>query len=336
MQLERESDRHSSPLPHSPSALRAVTTLDLHSSDQPADHHVAAASLAGAGLRATVFVPSAMLGMPKYHSGLRAFANHGHEPQSHSHHHDWTEIEALRSGGRQRLGFLAESRSRHEDFFGESPTAFRSPCWSPIGAGARSELARLGYRVDSSATPQRVPLFTSAPFRGSWMRSPRAPYLLSAGLLEIPTSTLIFPLGTPTVLTFRGLTSLMLAALMFEAWAFPDRLLVLQSHAEDWNPATTRSAFRGRLTVSDFWPNPRGGFRFKEFIRTQDPRRTTELYWGLMRQLSRVQHLTLLEARAAWDARREERTPAARPAPRRTVTANAAPVSYERTQESQA
>ena len=171
---------HAAPLA-SDFRVRAVVTMDLHVPDRSEDIVFAGEWLAAAGVRITAFVPTVMLEDARHRASLRALAALGHEMASHSHHHDWAEMEALGWGRGRALGFLGESRERHRQFFGSNPTAFRSPCWCRIGPAALDELARLGYEVDSSATPQRVPGLTSMPFRPAWLGSPRAPHLLRDG-----------------------------------------------------------------------------------------------------------------------------------------------------------
>lgn len=283
--------------------VRAVVTMDLHHSDSPWDIAYAGEWLAAAGVRVTAFIPTAMLEEPRYRPPIRALATLGHEVASHTHHHDWAEMEALRSGRGRALAFLSESRERHGEFFGHRPTAFRSPAWCRIGRGALDELARLDYQVDASATPQRLPGLNAEPFQVGWLTSPRAPYFVSAGLLEIPTSTLLFPLGASTILTFRAGVKLMLAVLALEARLSADRVLVIQTHAEDWNPDAARAVPHGRLTWRDFLPKARGGLGFRRFLHARDSRAMASLHRDLLAGLARFGLGTLADVRADWSAR---------------------------------
>lgn len=135
---------------------RVAVTVDLHEGDTPGDITHAARWLAGAGVPATFFVPSALFAVPKYAERLRELPAHGHEVGSHTHKHDGPETDALMDGPRERLGFLGDSKRRFEDFYGSSPRSFRSPGWCVLGEAALDSLEELGYRVDSSATPQRL------------------------------------------------------------------------------------------------------------------------------------------------------------------------------------
>lgn len=263
--------------------LRIAFTFDLHDVDLPDDIACASQWLRDSGFAATFFVPSSLLLMPRYADVLRALPRLGHEVGSHGHLHDWNEIEALMSGGDRALGFLERSRDLHADFFGVVPASFRSPRWCRLGRAAIDTLARLGYRADSSATPQRFPLFSSTPFEPGWWSSPRRMYPLAPGLVEVPTSTLLLPGGAPTFLTLRQAGSAVLLALLeFEARLDRNHPIVLQFHVEDFTPGSRRDRSWGRPTWRDFALRGRGGFRIKLFLRETNPDRIVDLHRGLV------------------------------------------------------
>lgn len=292
-------------------SLRVAFTFDLHDVDHPEDIDFAAEWFRETGRVATFFVPSAMLAEPRYGAALRRLRTLGHEVGSHGHRHDWDEIEALMSGAPGRLGFLAESRDRHAQFFGEPPTSFRSPRWCTLGAGSIEALRRLGYVADSSATPQRFPLFSSKPFHPGWWASARRVHELAPGLAEVPTSTLLVPAGAPAFLTFRTAGShALLTLLEQEALSPGGGPLVLQFHVEDFTPGTCRRRSWGRLSWRDFLLRRSGGFRFKLFLRDTDAasivrthRAIVERYRGLTTStvtgLARAALAPLVSERAA-------------------------------------
>lgn len=276
-------------------------TFDLHDVDLPEDIAFAAEWFHETAGVVTFFVPSALLAEPRYREALRRLPRLGHEVASHGHLHDWSEIEALTSGTPSRLGFLAESRDRHADFFGAAPTAFRSPRWCALGAGTVEELRRLGYVADSSATPQRLPLLSARPFHAGWWSCPRAIHEIAPGLAEVPTSTLLVPAGAPTFLTLRSAGSyLFLSLLEAESRLAHHAPLVLQFHVEDFTPGSRRDRSRGRLSWRDFLPRRRGGFGLKVFLRDTAPAGIVRTHRGIVARFSGRVPATITElARAA-------------------------------------
>ena len=257
-------------------------TFDLHDVDHPSDVRHAAEWFAERGLPATFFVPSALFAIAPLADELRRLPGLGHEVASHGHEHDWTEIDALMCGGPERLAFLRESHARHADFFGEAPVSFRSPRWCTLGPHAVRALASLGYAADSSATPQRFPLFSSTPLNPGWWASPRTVHELAPGLLEIPTSTLLVPAGAPAFLTFRAAGSRALVSALARECRWSGAPLVLQFHVEDFTPATSRDRGWGRPSWRDLLPRARGGFRIKLFLRERDPDRIVATHHGIV------------------------------------------------------
>ena len=288
------------------SAPWSCVTVDLHSVDLPEDIAFASEWLAAAGVAATFFIPSTLLLEPRYAGALRALPGLGHEVASHSHQHDWQEADALVSG--QGLGFLSVSRATHENFFQRAPVSFRSPHWSTLAPATVAELMRLGYRADSSATPQRVPLFSSRPFSPGWLFSPRRPYALGPGLLEVPTSTLLVPAGGSTFLILREAAHGYLRLLETEARLLRDRVLLVQLHVEDLNPDSRRVRGFGRPGWDDLLLRRHGGFGIKWSFQEREPRRIAALHHAMVRRLASLRCHSLAEVTRAWAER--ERTAA--------------------------
>jgi hypothetical protein len=274
-------------------ATLSCVTVDVHDVDMPEDVAVTAQWLASESVRATFFVPTALLLERRYHASLASLVDLGHEVASHGHLHDWDEVERLRRG--ERLGFLADSRARLEEFFRRAPVSFRSPHWCTLAPATIAELARLGYAVDSSATPQRLPFLSSRPFEPGWFFSPRRPHALAAGLLEVPTSTLLIPASAATFLTLRGATSVLMGALETEARLAHDRVLLVQLHVEDLSPDSLRVRGFGPLTWHDFLPRRRGGFGLKWALQERDQPRIVARQRQLVRRLAAMRCQTLEE-----------------------------------------
>lgn len=286
----------------------SVLTFDLHTVDVPEDIRHAARRLTEGGLRATFFVPTEMLASAAHVEAIRELQASGHELGSHGHLHDWREIEALMFGSSAELAFLRESHELHTRCFASPPRAFRSPRWCRLGRAAIDELQRLGYVVDSSATPQRLPWLSSTPFHAGWVLTPRVPHLLADGLLELPTSCLLVPLSAPAFATLRHRLSLaMLAVLAREAQLGRDRALVAMMHVEDLNPSTSRSASPGALSWRDFQLRPQGGFRAKLFLRERDPRRLAAIHDALLERITRFPQRTASEFASDWFVRHGSR-----------------------------
>ena len=269
-------------------------TFDLHDVDRAEDITRTAEWFRESCGIATFFVPSAMLAKARYAEALRCIQRLGHEVASHTHAHDWREVNALMNGSTADLAFLSESFDRHGQFFGAAPTSFRSPRWCMLGPAAIEELARLGYAADSSATPQRFPLFSSTPWHPGWWSSPRRAHYLAPGLVEIPTSTLLVPAAAPTFLTLRAAGSRALLALLeLEARLDRDRPIVLQFHVEDFLLDGRRESNPGRLTWAHLLPRERGGFALKLFVRDRDPGRIVRNHLAILERFAGFQSSTI-------------------------------------------
>jgi len=248
-------------------------TVDVHADDRPEDITAAAEWLAHRGLPGTFFVPSTLLVAGRYRSRLIEVPKLGHEVGSHTHTHGWEEMAALRDGDGSALRFLEHSKYIYEETYGCSPCSFRSPCWSALGSSALDELQRLGYAVDSSATPQRLPLLGSNPYKMAWAGSPRGTYLLRPGLVEVPTSTFIVPASSNTFRLLRRLSPAFLALLLAEARLLPDRVIVLQFHPADFCASRGNPAMGRPLRLGDFALRGEGGFAFRDRLLQTDPAR---------------------------------------------------------------
>jgi len=269
-------------------------TFDLHEFDRAEDIARTAEWFRESCGIATFFVPSAMFAEARYGEPLRRVQRLGHEVASHTHAHDWREVDALMEGSREDVAFLSESFDRHGQFFGAAPTSFRSPRWCVLGPAAIEELARLGYAADSSATPQRLPLFSSKPWHPGWWSSPRRPHYLAPGLVEIPTSTLLVPAAAPTFLTLRAAGSRALLALLeLEARLDRDHPIVLQFHVEDFLLDGRRERDPGRLSWAHLLPRARGGFALKHFLRDREPARIVRSHLAILERFAGFQCSTI-------------------------------------------
>lgn len=278
----------------------ACVTVDLHDDDRPLDVEMAANVLAERGVRATFFIPGALLSNANPLTPvLRALPRLGHEVGSHSLRHDHAEIEALRHATtRAGVAFLADAHACFKDFYGAPTTLFRSPVWCQLGEPALDELLRLGYEIDSSATPQRLQILTSRPFARGWHWSPRSPHFIRGGLLEIPTTSALVPAGSTTFRVFRRrLSRWFVRMLIAEAALFPSRILVLQFDSKDFNPEAVRYVPRP-LRFDDFVLRSKEGLKFYRWLLNRnapDIAGTTSMLLDLLPRT-----ITLTDARAAW------------------------------------
>lgn len=249
-------------------------TVDIHEEDRPADVSRAAGWLHEQGISATFFVPSALFTHPDFQPHVTRLPALGFEIGSHGHRHDYVEIRALLRGHGAELDFLRRSHALYQDTFGCAPVSFRSPAWCPLGRTAIQTLVNLGYRVDSSATPQRLPIFSSTPYANTWLFARRGLHELAPGLLEVPTSCLLLPAASPTFLTLRRrAAAVLLRLLLWEAQRWPDRVPCVQLHVSDFVPDSAPPPPEEALGLGSFLPRRDGGLRFKVFLRERDPDR---------------------------------------------------------------
>lgn len=258
--------------------MRIALTVDIHAEDRPADVGRAAGWLHEQGIPATFFIPSALLEHPDFRPHIIALPALGFEVASHGHQHDYTEIRALMRGRGADLDFLRRSHNLYRDTFGCAPVSFRSPAWCPLGQAAIDTLVALSYRVDSSATPQRLPIFSSTPYANTWLCAQRSLHELAPGLLEAPTSCLLLPAASPTFLTLRRrAASAFLRLLLWEAQRWPDRVPCVQLHVSDFVPDAPPPPPEEKFGLGSFLPRRDGGLRFKVFLRERDPARVSRI-----------------------------------------------------------
>ena len=266
--------------------MKVALTVDVHKEDRPADVGRAAGWLHERGIPATFFVPSALLEHPDFRPHILALPALGHEVGSHGHQHDYVEIRALMRGAANDLGFLRRSHAIYQAAFGAAPISFRSPAWCPLGSAAVELLVALGYRVDSSATPQRLPLFSSTPYANTWFFARRDLHELAPGLLEAPTACLLLPAASPTFLTLRRRAALaFLRVLLWEARRLPGRVPCVQFHVSDFVPDAPPPPPDETLGPGSFLPRREGGLRFKVFLRERNPQRVYALTLAVIEAL---------------------------------------------------
>ena len=254
--------------------IRSIAlTVDVHAEDRPADISRAAAWLGEHGIPATFFVPSALFGDASFRPHVVRLPALGFEVGSHGHNHDYVEIRALMRGAAADLDFLRRSHALYQETFGAVPISFRSPAWCPLGRAAVELLVMLGYRVDSSATPQRLPILSSTPYANTWVGARRGIHKLGPGLLEVPTSCLLLPAASPAFLTLRRRAALAFTRLLlWEARRWADRVPCVQLHVSDFVPDAEPPP-EETLGLGSFLPRRDGGLRFKVFLRERDPQR---------------------------------------------------------------
>ena len=266
--------------------MRSILSFDIHQGDAPRDIDLCAERLESLGRQASFFVPTSLLAVNAFQDPLRRLAARGFELGTHSHDHSKAEMAALRGGGRSDLAFLETSARTFADFFGEQPRTFRAPCWAYMGAAALDELARLGYQVDSSSTPQRPGILSSFPGDNRHLLAGRAPHFVRPGLLEVPTTTLLLPLGWPTFCTLRRAGSaLLVSALALEATLRRSLVLVAQFHVADLVP-DGRSFPRATRRWADLLPQKGRGIAARRWLRSTDRRQVAATCSAMMDRLA--------------------------------------------------
>lgn len=291
---------------------RVAITVDLHTDNGPVDILRCDDRLREDGIPATFFIPTEMLEMGKFRAPLRRLATWRHELGSHGHFHDQRETRAMREGREEDIRFLVDSKQRFEDFFGFPPLSFRAAYWGGLSPRTVSLLDRLGYRVDASATPQRLGILSSYPRHNPYLRAPRTPYHLTGRLMEIPTSAFLLPLAIPTFRTLRYVGSLIFLSLFrAEAWLNPGVILNLQFHASDFVRDGVPFDKPSR-SIRDLIPRTPGGIRAKMWLRVYGREEIADIALKLMERLKGSEFHTLSQYYSMLVATRPEwRTAAA-------------------------
>jgi hypothetical protein len=266
--------------------VRSILSFDLHKDDVSDDIVTCSRNLADAGIRAAFFIPTCMIQTGTFRGPLRALADDGHELGTHCHMHDDEEMRALMGGSEETLEFLEVSAEVFADFFGYPARVFRAPCWCRLGTATRVKLVELGYHVDSSSTPQRPGIFSHFFLDNHHLFAPRAPSFLLPGLLEVPTSCFIVPLGWPTFCAFREKgTALFLKLLTLEATLRDSVLVVPQFHPSDFSPCGGTIRHDPRRW-SDLIPRGLGGVQARRWFRLSDRKRLAAIACSVLETLA--------------------------------------------------
>jgi hypothetical protein len=277
--------------------MRSILTFDLHVDDRPRDIEACARQLTASGWQATFFVPTGMLERDELRRPIEALAAEGFELGTHGHHHTDEETDALRNGDRGALDFLKRSAGTFAEVLGKKPRVFRSPCWAHVGETALDELALLGYHVDSSSTPQRPGILSAFPYDNRHLFAARAPHFVRPGLLEIPTSSFLVPLGWPTFCTLRRAGSLLVANLMaMEATLRRSLVVVGQFHASDLAPCGGEVPCVEKRW-SDLIPRATGGIGARRWLRVTDSGRVAAVSTAVMARMARGELTTMSAVR---------------------------------------
>jgi len=218
-------------------------------------------------------------------TALQRVIAQGHEVGTHSHRHDTRERLALSAKQGASLDFLTRSALDFAEAFGREARSFRSPCWCGLSEAALDQLALLGYRVDSSSTPQRIGLLSSAPFENPWLFSARAPTFLRPTLLEIPSTSFIVPfgrmlLGIARLAGSRGLTAFFAAEAMLSA-----AVVTIQLHPSDFLSDHPHGSTQRRFALRDLVPRRGRGILARHWLADLDPLRLSQRVWAVLKQL---------------------------------------------------
>ena len=247
-----------------------AVTLDIHADDAPDDVVRAHRTLRERGIAPTYFVPTSLLDAESMRQALRIVDDGHSEIGTHGHHHDAREIQALASGD-VPLDFLQRSADDYATFFGRRPSTFRSPCWCALSPRAFDRLAELGYLVDSSATPQRLGLFSSNPADNPWLWTPREPRFVRPSLLEVPTSSFVIPFGSLSLALLRRWGGLAFASSFIAEATWTSSVVTIQLHAADF--MTEGGPPRRRPTLGDLRYAPGRGWGMRYWPLDRDRRR---------------------------------------------------------------
>lgn len=277
-------------LPPTTPAIVAVT-VDLHQWDDPFDISFSAEWLANKGIRATYFVMGEMFKHKEHTEHLKRIPQFGHEIGSHSHLHDPNEMYALVKG--EKLEFLQTSKKIYEDFYGTSPTSFRSPCWCKLGSASLDEIKRLGYTVDSSVTPQRLGFTGFYPYESSWFFASRQMRYLRPGLLEIPSSAFFIPASSTAFRILRNQSFRFVKTLIWEANNFANRAVTIELHPEDFNPDSKRLWIWTGIKAKDFMFRRIGGLGVRHYFQDSSYQNISRRTHKLLELLAEQKIMTL-------------------------------------------
>ena len=190
------------------SAIPLLTTLDVH--EHPDLISILKRSgewFLQQGDRVTYFVPAGLIRQePKLADTLRVLGKLGLSIGCHGLDHSPAQ-DLVRLNPKQEMALLREATNILEDATGNAITCFRAPNFR-LSTRTLPFLAELGYKADSSVTPQRIPILSSCPWCFGWIGAPASPYHPSflspfrrgdLPLLEIPTSCFLLPLAHGTI-----------------------------------------------------------------------------------------------------------------------------------------
>jgi polysaccharide deacetylase len=234
------------------------------------------------GERVTYFVPAGLVCEDRRLAGtLRGLKKLGHSVGCHGLDHSPAQDLARLNSSRE-MALLREATRILEDATGNAITCFRAPNFR-LSNRTLPFLAELGYKADSSVTPQRIPILSSCPWCFGWICAPASPYHPSfqspfrrgdVPLLEIPTSCLLVPLAHGTIANLDPcIVGVLLRTLTFLAQRF-ETVIVPMLHPESvvgkdlWS---TRPAPRWK----DFIPLRYGGMNCRYYFAQRDPIRIT-------------------------------------------------------------
>jgi peptidoglycan/xylan/chitin deacetylase (PgdA/CDA1 family) len=274
-----------------PVSFPLAITVDVHPNDNAMSIRRCVDFLAHRNISATFLISTAILQKPQERAAIKSGGG-SHELGTHAHQHDADEIRALVSGRNGQLNFLRASKESFEDSFGYSPRSFRSPTWCGLGSAAIDELVRLGYMVDCSSTPQRPGILSSYPLENPWLLSSRKLNWLRLELLEIPTSTFLLPLASPSfAMLGRRVSKLLVKLLMLEARKAADYALVLSFDIEDFD--RYRGFAKATKNWRDLMPLASGGLQWRYWLRTYDPEERFQITLALFEQLKEKEFVRL-------------------------------------------
>ncbi|MFA5260455.1 MAG: hypothetical protein WC450_04430 [Candidatus Omnitrophota bacterium] len=151
--------------------------------------------------------------------------------------------------------------------------------------------------MDSSATPQRLGIFSSFPAENKWLLSKRKLYFIYKNILEIPTSCFLFPLASPTFRTFRLYGTLPFLSIFMTEANLKDSVINVQFHPGDFCPyGEDYRNITKRWT--DLIPRPRGGIMAKMWLRERKRKKIFDISTAVIDRLRAGSFQTLAAIRA--------------------------------------